>query len=242
MDLPDFTNRHGERLDSTFHPGSKGDCLLVLGHGVTGNKDRELLVAVAEGLAAKGWPVLRFSFSGNGDSGGAFEEATISKECDDLRDVLAALPEDLKVAYAGHSMGGAVGVMTAAEESRIQVLISLAGMVRTEDFCEREFGDLAPDDSNMWDEDGCPLSQEFVDDMGSIGDVFAEVGSLAVPYLLIHGADDDVVLPEDSEDALATADEPKKLVWIEGAGHLFEETGYEEIVQEMDRWLAEYLK
>ncbi len=242
MDLPEFTNRHGEKLETTFHPGSKEGRLLVLAHGVTGNKDRPLLVAVAEGLAAKGWPVLRMSFSGNGGSQGKFEEATVSKECDDLRDVLELLPEELKVAYCGHSMGGAVGVMTAAEESRIEVLISLAGMVRTEDFCEREFSDVPPDEGDMWDEPGCPLSQEFVDDMSSIGDLFAEVGSLSVPYLMIHGTADEVVLPEDSEDALATADEPKKLVWIEGAGHTFDDESYPQVIEAIDRWLETYLK
>ena len=75
-----FTNRHGERLDVSFHHGDKNDRLVILGHGVTGDKDRPLLVAVAEGLAAAGWSCLRMSFAGNGHSEGDFRAATISKE------------------------------------------------------------------------------------------------------------------------------------------------------------------
>lgn len=241
MNLPEFRNRHGEKLDAAFHPGEKDGALVILAHGVTGDKDRPLLVALAEGLAARGWPCLRLSFPGNGASEGDFGEATITKESGDLRDVLSALPAGLKVAYCGHSMGGAVGVMTAAADERIKVLVTLAGMIRTEDFCEREFGAVTPGEGCMWDEEGCPLSRNYVDDMESIGDLFDEVGQISVPYLLLHGTADDVVLIEDSRDAYDTAEEPKRLVEIPGAGHSFDEATYPRVVAEVADWLDEHL-
>lgn len=240
MNLPEFRNRHGEKLDTTFHPGSREDAILLLGHGVTGNKDRPLLVALAEGLAARGWPCLRLSYSGNGDSEGAFAEATITKESDDLRDVISALPGDRRIVYIGHSMGGAVGVMTTAADARIRVLVALAGMIRTEAFCHREFGGVAPGKGFMWDDPAFPLSRNYVDDMESIGDLFDEVGQITVPYLLIHGTADDVVLLEDSLDAYDTADEPKRLVKITGAGHSFDEKSYPQVVEEIAGWLEEH--
>ena len=109
----EFRNRRGERLDVSFHPGERSDRLVLLGHGVTGNKDRPLLVALAAGLSARGWPCLRISFSGNGDSEGDFRESTVTKEREDLRDILARLPDGLHIAYCGHSMGAAVGLLTA---------------------------------------------------------------------------------------------------------------------------------
>ncbi|BCX46645.1 fermentation-respiration switch protein FrsA [Haloferula helveola] len=238
----EFSNRQGERLDAAFHPGKPDRGLVILGHGVTGNKDRPLLVGVAEGLSALGWPCLRISFSGNGDSEGSFGEATVTKESEDLRDVLDQLPDDLKIAYCGHSMGAAVGLMTAAVDHRIRVVVNLAGMIRTEEFLEREFGDVEPDEGCMWDEPGCPLSRGYVDDMESIGDLLDEVGGLARPLLLIHGTADDVVLPEDSEEAFEAASEPKSLIRIEGAGHSFEESGYEPLVSAIHEWLGEHLR
>ena len=73
--LGEIKNRHGERLDYTFHEGEKGSKnIVVLGHGVTGNKDRPFVVALGEGLEAAGFPALRFSFSGNGASEGKFTD------------------------------------------------------------------------------------------------------------------------------------------------------------------------
>lgn len=241
MDLPEFRNRHGEKLDTAFHPGNREDVLIVLGHGVTGNKDRPLLIALAEGLSVRGWPCLRISYAGNGASEGDFRDATISKESGDLRDLLNLLPKGLKAAYVGHSMGGAVGVMTAAADDRIRVLVTLAGMIRTEDFCEREFGSVVPDKGFMWDEPACPLSHKYVDDLGAIGDLFDEVGQVAVPWLLIHGTADDVVLIEDSRDAYDTAEEPKRFVEIVGAGHSFDDKTYPRVVSEVADWLDEHL-
>ena len=169
--IPEIRNSQGERLDHTFHPGSEG-CrdLIVIGHGVTGNKDRPALVALSEALSSAGIPSLRISFSGNGESEGRFEDSTISKEVADLGCVLDAL-DDWRVGYAGHSMGGAVGVLRAASDDRIQTLVSLAGMVDTAEFFERKFGALTPDEGHMWDIPECPLSGAYADDMRAISTV-----------------------------------------------------------------------
>lgn len=241
MNKTTFINRDGEKLDTSFHPGSREDCLIVIGHGVTGDKDRPLVVAMAEGLAANGWPCLRLSFAGNGRSEGDFRDATISKESDDLQDLIDQLPNTLKLAYAGHSMGGAVGVLTASKDMRIRVVINLAGMIRTALFCEREFGEVIPDHGNMWDEEGCPLSQSFVDDMNAIGNLFEQVAGLEQPLLFIHGTADDVVLPDDSVDAHAQSSDPKELLLIEGAEHSFDDHTYASVVAAADEWLAKHM-
>ncbi len=51
----EIRNRHGERLDYIYHPGAAEiSTLVVLGHGVTGNKDRPVLVELANLLARTG--------------------------------------------------------------------------------------------------------------------------------------------------------------------------------------------
>ena len=237
----DFKNRHGERLDVTFHEGSREGCLVILGHGVTGDKDRPLVIAAAEGLAKKGWPCLRISFSGNGNSEGSFTDSTISKEVEDLEDVIKQLPEDLNLAYCGHSMGGAVGVLAGSRNPRLKVLVNFAGMIRTAAFCEREFGDVVPDEGVMWEEADCPLSKAYVDDLATIGDVFEEVSKLEQPFLFIHGTADDVVLPEDSHDAFEAATEPKQLVMIDDAEHCFDDDTYSMVVEATAEWLDTHL-
>ncbi len=230
-------NQQGERLDVAFHGGTKIGMLVVLGHGVTGNKDRPLLVAVAEGLAAKGWPCLRVSFSGNGESEGEFVDSTITKEIGDLGAVLATVPQEKRIAYIGHSMGAAVGVLTASRRMDIQALVSLAGMTHTAEFVEREFGDVDPGKGCMWDEKDCPLSEAYVEDLKSIGDTLEAAAEINQPWLLIHGTEDDVVPPKDSLDAYAAAGCAKQLIEIPGAGHVFSEESYPRIVEVIDEWL-----
>ncbi|MEX2492187.1 MAG: alpha/beta fold hydrolase [Nitrospirales bacterium] len=216
-------NTESETIDYTFQQGHHTEqTIIVLGHGVTGNKDRPFLVALTEALAQVGISTLRMSFSGNGNSEGRFEAATISKEAEDLGCVLTAL-DGWTILYVGHSMGGAVGVLRASQDSRIRGLISLAGMVHTEAFAQREFRHVTPDQGFMWDEPTCPLSQAFINDMSAITTVVTHAPSIRVPWLLVHGTEDDVVPIQDSLDIFERANEPKQLVPIEGADHVFSE-------------------
>ena len=232
-------NKLGETLDYTFHESSD-NCrdLLIIGHGVTGNKDRPLVVALADAVSACCINVIRFSFAGNGDSDGEFRDCTISKEVDDLQAVLSVVEEkNYRAIYAGHSMGAAVGVLTAAKDSRIKFLISLAGMVSTEKFYDTEFGKEAPDTDCMWEEPDCPLSSAFKNDLKGIHSTASQAAQITVPWLLVHGNADDVVLIDDSREAYYLASEPKKLVEIQGANHVFSEDGQKPMIEAVTGWL-----
>lgn len=219
--IKEIVNAQGERIDYTYHHGRQGvRTLAIIGHGVTGNKDRPFVVALAEALARAGIPAVRFSFSGNGSSGGKFSESTISKEVEDLGAVIDAA-HDREVIYIGHSMGGAVGVLRTATDRRIKGLVSLAGMVHTKAFAEREFGMVKPGEGFMWDDTNCPLSQKYMDDMAKIGTVVEHGANIHVPWLLVHGSEDDVVPMQDSYDIFARANQPKQLIELKGSNHVF---------------------
>ena len=235
----EIRNEHGECLDYTYHKGNDNR-IVVIGHGVTGNKDRPALIALAEGLAEAGISALRFSFSGNGDSEGEFVDSTISKEVADLGKVLDSL-ENHKICYVGHSMGGAVGVLRAAVDERIEVLVSLAGMVHTHEFAQREFGDAIPDKGFMWDEPDCPLSQTYVDDMASIDSVAKQASKFGGPWLLVHGTEDDIVPIQDSIDILQYANEPTELLELPGVDHVFSGDGSPLMVEKVVAWIDQKL-
>ena len=233
-------NSSGEKLDVSFHDGDKSDCLVILGHGLTGNKDRPLLVALAEALSAEGWPCLRIPYSGNGESEGDFTDSNITKEIGDLSSVIDQVGTSKKIAYIGHSMGGAVGALTAARDERIKVLVSLAGMVNTAAFVEQEFGDVVPDEGYMWDDETCPLSQAYVTDLKQIENVLHAARELRLPWLLLHGTADDVVLPTDSRDLKGVLRGASELVEIAEAGHSFE-NHHDAVIPEVSAWLRKHL-
>ena len=162
---------------------------------------------------------------------------------DSLKAVItAAVDNGYKVTYAGHSMGGAVGVLAAASDERIGNLISLAGMVNTQAFYDREFGEETPDEGCMWEEADCPLSLNYKNDMYDIGSVANKAGEIKVPWLLVHGDEDDVVPIEDSREIFALASEPKKILEIPGANHVFSGEGESPMIEAVISWLGESLR
>jgi uncharacterized protein len=225
MNTGEIKNQQGERIDYTFHAGGKfPNALVVLGHGVTGNKDRPFVVALGEALAAAGINALRISFSGNGASGGRFVDSTISKEVADLGSVLDTVSGKFAtIGYIGHS---------------IQFLVSLAGMVNTAEFARREFGMVKPGAGFMWDDENCPLSQAYMDDMAQIGSVAPRAKDIRVPWLLVHGSEDDVVPIGDSREIFALANQPKQLVELPGSNHVFAGEHAATMISAVVPWVA----
>jgi len=234
-------NAHGERLDFTFHPGARDDGpLVVIGHGVTAHKDRPFLIALGDGLMRAGVAALRISFSGNGSSEGRFADSNISKEVEDLGAVLDAFP-NRPIAYAGHSMGGAVGVLRASRDARIGCLVSLAAIVHARAFAERTFGALTPGRDLMLGKPGCVLPQAYLDDLRAIDSLVDQAAQIKVPWLFVHGTRDELVPIGDTYDAFARANGPKQLTVLDGADHTFEPGLTEQMVETATSWCAAHL-
>lgn len=238
-------NSLSETLDYSFAPAidakKKTGWIVVLGHGVTGNKDRPVVVDPANALNAAGFDTLRFSFAGNGNSDGDFRDATISKEVGDLAAVIDAVaPQYRKVAYIGHSMGNPVGLIQASKDPRIDALVSLAGMIDTKAFAQTEFGEETPDEGLMWEEESCPLSSQYMRDLcETIGSVAPLVESIRIPWLLVHGTADDVVLPKDTETVQDIKGDAVTVVFVDGADHSFTQPAHKaQMTQEVVDWLC----
>jgi pimeloyl-ACP methyl ester carboxylesterase len=207
--LAELRNRRGERLEFAWHEGSPAgagvggpSAVAILAHGVTSNMDRPYLVALGDALALAGISALRFSFSGNGGSEGRFEEATPTKEVEDAASVVDALAAagSARVAWAGHSMGSAVGMMLAARDDRVRALVSLAGMFHVARFFERHFSKL-PFGAPMLGKANCPWSRALAEDAARIGSLHDAARRVLVPWMIVHG-DADEMAPyfEDAKD------------------------------------------
>ena len=98
---------------------SQAGPLLLLLHGVTGNKRERHLEGIAEAAIQEGFSVLRGDFSGHGLSGGCFEDHTIDiwvRNVLDLLSYVRTLPFVTKVYLSGHSQGGLAVMLAAAEQ------------------------------------------------------------------------------------------------------------------------------
>lgn len=232
-------NQFGERLDHVFTPGREGGRdLVVIGHGVTSHHDRPYFAELCAGFARAATASLRFSFAGNGNSEGRFEDCTITKEVGDLGSVLDSF-DGWNVTYVGHSMGGAVGMLRASMDERLAALVSLAGMVQVQAFMERVFGHLEPDREDMLDREGCPLTRTFLDDAKRIGTVLPQAAALELPFLIVHGSADELVPIEESYE-LHAANATSELAVLEGVDHRFTDH-LDELVRTVVSWTTAQL-
>ena len=239
-----ISNSLQENIEYIFHEGTgRNSYLLIIGHGIAANMDEPIIQKLAEKVAEQGMSVLRFSFPGNGSSEGRFDQCTITKEVEDLQCIVTAVKErGWRPIYAGHSMGASVGALTAAVDSRIELLISLAGIASTKDFFESEFAMLTPGKDNMWNEETCPLSQEFVDDIIQINNIVPRVSAVEIPWLLVHGTKDDVITSKESQSLVTNFEKTRELLEIEGADHLFSGDALHLATESVIDWLGRKLQ
>lgn len=109
--------------------------VLVAGSGAVGRDevvaDIPIFAQIAGALARQGYLVLRYDKRGVGQSGGRSERATLQDYAEDLIGAVKWLSkrpdvDPKRIAVAGHSEGGAVGMLAAAREKKIASLVLIA--------------------------------------------------------------------------------------------------------------------
>jgi len=206
----------GEALDYSYHSGAENNhYVLIIGHGLDGNKDTPLILELSNKVSSEGMSVLRFSFSGNGNSQGKYTESTISKGIIDLQAVITRVCEQGgRPIYLGHGSGATVGTLVGAKDSRIQFLVSLAGLAETKKFCMNILNLESVDDNSQ-------LSENLKEDLRKIKSVYSLSASILIPWLLIHGSEDKIVPVTDSSSLIPNFEETRDLVELPNADHFF---------------------
>jgi uncharacterized protein len=212
-------------------------------HGFKGFKDWGMFPPLAERLAKAGFVVVSPNLSGSGvDDAGDFSlperfgHNTFSAELEDVRrvvDVLMAgrlgVAKPSSLGLVGHSRGGGISILHAAGDERVRALVTWAAISNVERW-------PAPQRSS-WRAAGrteiqnsrtgqvLPLYTDVLDDIerNAAGlDIEAAAGRLAIPWLVIHGTEDESVRFAEAERLRAASARPDtRLLPIERAGHTF---------------------
>ena len=125
-----FENRQAQVLSGVLHTPDNGQtrACALFAHCFTCTKNSKAAVRISEALAAEGIEVLRFDFTGLGQSEGDFSNTDFSSNVDDLVDAAAfmgtrgASPSLL----IGHSLGG-TAVLAAAHEIDSALAVATIG-------------------------------------------------------------------------------------------------------------------
>jgi fermentation-respiration switch protein FrsA (DUF1100 family) len=227
-----FEGVTGEPLAAVFHPpkpidpdtGVRGSLLVV--HCFTCSKDLNTMSRLARGLAGAGFAVLRFDFTGLGESGGDFAATTLSTNLGDLARGVACLAErgPGPIGLIGHSFGGAACLLAAGELGPVRSVAviaapSTAGHVRG--LFKGVEGEIDRAGS-AWVRIGdrpFPISARFLDDLER-HEVEHRTAELGRPLLVLHPLDDKVIAVAEGERIFAMARQPKAFVPLVGADHL----------------------
>jgi dienelactone hydrolase len=215
---------------------------VVICHGFKGFKDWGFFPALASAIARRGHAALSFDLSRNGiDPRGEFtelerfSEQTHSRDVDEIRMVLDAAtrgslfprrPE--RIALLGHSRGGGEAVLAAAEDDRVDALVTWAAISAVRRWGE---GDVAAWErgetvhvENKRTHQRLPIGPAFWRDIVENGerlDVLAAAARLRVPWLIAHGEADETVSADEARALFAAAGARAELLLVEGAGHTF---------------------
>lgn len=221
--------------------------LVIFAHGFKGFKDWGGFPYLCSRLAESGFAVLSFNFSHNGVAKDTpmdfteldkFAQNTHTIELEDLRSVIdyaAELPgkynniEISKIGLIGHSRGGGISVITAAEDRRISALVTLASVATFERYTEEQkkrwrdkgFIEIPNTRTNQMMRMNISLLNDITENSERL-DIIKAAGRLNKPYLIIHGKEDLAVKYTDAEK-LYKASNPglTKLHIIENTGHTF---------------------
>jgi pimeloyl-ACP methyl ester carboxylesterase len=214
---------------------------VILVHGFKGYKDWGFFPWLAERLVADRHAVVSFNLSGSGIGSDphafteldAFAANTYSREQADVGRIVEAVRGDLlprppdRLGLLGHSRGGAAAIVRAAADSGIGALVTWAAVGDLDRWDEatrdewRRSGRIFVLNSRTGQQ--MPLDITLLEDYEAHReslDVTAAAARVEVPWLIVHGTDDETVSPDEAR-SLARAASDGRLLMVDGAGHTF---------------------
>lgn len=125
-----FINHSGHRLAAKieFPPDQKPIAFAIFAHCFTCNKNLPAVRNISQALASQGLAVLRFDFTGLGESEGEFVETTFTTNVTDILAGATFLEENFSAPslLIGHSLGGTAALFAASSLSSVKAVITIA--------------------------------------------------------------------------------------------------------------------
>jgi len=234
--------------DLFYLENGKPKNIVIFCHGYKGYKDWGAWNLVAEKFAKQNTFFVKMNFSHNGGTVKqpidfpdlkAFGNNNFIIELDDLKTVIdwvlnnSSFKKEINVqniSLVGHSRGGGIVVIKAVEDTRITKVITWAGV--------SDYGSKFPtgDVLRVWKKNGVsyitnarthqpmPHYYQFYTNFKSNEDrlnIKNAVEQLNIPFLIIHGSDDETVPLQEAKNMLSW-NPNNKLEIIENANHSFD--------------------
>lgn len=237
----DFTNRQGQRLSAAMvRPDTAPRGWILFAHCFTCGKNIAAASRISRFLAGRGLGVVRFDFTGIGNSEGDFANTDFASNVTDLLDAVAhmrsvGIPPSVLI---GHSLGGTAVLAAAGEVPECKAVVTLGAPSSPAHVVER----LGRGDGTVTIADETfAVDQEFVnryqpETMKTL------IHGLKRSLLIMHAPLDDTVPVQEASEIFAAALHPKSFVSLDDADHLLSRSAdVEYIAETISAWVLRYL-
>ena len=222
-----FTGGSGHVLDARLElPSAPPRAYAVASHCFTCTKDTITVFRISRLLAAHNIAVLRFDFTGLGNSQGDFARTNFTS---DVADVLAAV-DYLSERYrapsllVGHSLGGTAMLEAARQIGNIKAVATIASPSQP-DHVLHHFGpaleQLKQGLAASIDVAGrkYPIEPRFLDDLQKY-DMQQRLSALRIPVLIFRVLNDALVDSDNADEIHAWTAGPSRIITLDKADHL----------------------
>lgn len=245
-----FSNKSGHLLSAEMElpDGQQLSTFAIFAHCFTCTKNLRAVRLISQALAAEGVGVLRFDFTGLGESEGDFEDTNFSKNISDLLAAASFLEKKhaAPTLIIGHSLGGAAVIRAAAQLPSIEAVATIGAPYAPDHVLH-----IFEDDLETIEEKGqaevniggrpFTVKKQFIDDLRetSSADV---LGSLGRALLIFHSPIDTIVGVENAGKIFKAAKHPKSFMSLDSADHLLSDRADARYVgRVIGAWAAKYV-
>jgi uncharacterized OsmC-like protein/pimeloyl-ACP methyl ester carboxylesterase len=221
-------NSNGERLQAQLElpANKKAVAFALFAHCFTCSSDLRVVRYISRELTHFGFGVLRFDFTGLGQSEGNFSDTNFSHNLADLREVNSWLAKHYRAPslLIGHSLGGAAALMAAAELDNVKAVATIGAPADTEHVTHLFAGgetELERKGQAEVSIGGRPfvIKKQFIEDLRK-HELKEVLSAMRKPVLIMHSPQDTVVGIDNAARLYHAAHHPKSFVSLDGADHL----------------------
>ncbi|MEM6793372.1 MAG: alpha/beta fold hydrolase [Acidobacteriota bacterium] len=212
------------RLD---RPDGPTRAYALFAHCFTCSKDLKAVSRISKALGERGLAVLRFDFTGLGESQGDFGDTDFTSNLGDLEAAVDFMRQTLEAPQLliGHSLGGAAVVSMAARVTECRAVVTLGAPSTTRHIRETLL-EAAPELESASESAtvrlaGRPfrIQRQMIEDLAS-DRVLEAAAHLERPLLVMHSPVDQVVGIDHARQLYEKAKHPKSFVSLDDADHL----------------------
>jgi len=221
---------------------------VLFAHCFTCGKDVVAASRIARALVAKGYAVLRFDFTGLGNSDGDFANSNFSSNTQDLVHAANYLRENhiAPSVIIGHSLGGAAVLAAAKFMPEVKGVVTIGAPSDPHHVVKQFACDIDTIESQGKAEVSLAgrsftIKKQFLDDLSS-QDQEANISQLKKALLVFHSPLDQTVSIKEAEKIYRYAKHPKSFISLENADHLLTNANDSKYVAEtISAWASRYI-